>query len=156
MGVCVKMKFREAVLRWWRNRVGKSLSLPQIHQKIISMLSNFHKTSSECRQKTPGTRKGSPCSLKGGRTRYKKTRRETKELGTETCPGEGVKEKLPNTRKSSHGRVYGEFWNLRGQHNLEKKHIICAKPQLSVEKQPTCSHLPPARGSWTGRHRLRA
>ena len=35
-----------AVLRWWRNRMGRPLSPPQIHQKIIWMLSNFHKTTS--------------------------------------------------------------------------------------------------------------
>ena len=27
--------------------------------------------------------------------------------------------KFPNTRKPSHQRVCGEFWNLRGQHNPE-------------------------------------
>ena len=50
------------------------------------------------------------------------TKRETKELGMETCPREGVmKEKFPNSRKLSHWRACGEFWNLRGQHNKEKK-----------------------------------
>ena len=40
----------------------------------------------------------------------------------ETHPGEGVmKEKYPNTRKPSHRWVCGEFWKLRGQHNLEQK-----------------------------------
>ena len=53
-----------------------------------------------------------------------------------TCPREGVvkEEKLPNTRKPSHHRVYGEFGNLKGQHNQEgkkknkkqTKHRICA------------------------------
>ena len=32
------------------------------------MLSNFHKTTSECWWRTPRTQKGSPFSLKGGRT----------------------------------------------------------------------------------------
>ena len=60
----VKIDFRSAwwggrgvVLRWWRNRMGKSLSPPQIHWKIIWTLSKFHKTTSECWQSTPGTRK---------------------------------------------------------------------------------------------------
>ena len=45
-----------------------------------------------------------------------------KVLGMETCPREGVmKEKFSNMRKTSHRRVCGEFWNLRGQHNLEGK-----------------------------------
>ena len=41
----------------------------------------------------------------------------------ETLSGEGVmkEEKFPNTRKLSHWQVYGEFWNLRGQHNQEEK-----------------------------------
>ena len=52
-----------------------------------------------------------------------------------TSPREGVvkEEKLPNTRKPSHQQVYGEFGNLKGQHNQEgkkqkkkKKHRICA------------------------------
>ena len=40
-----------------------------------------------------------------------------------THPGEGVmkEEKFPNTRKPSHNRVCGEFWNLRAQHNREEK-----------------------------------
>ena len=32
-----------------------------------------------------------------------------------------MKEKFPNTRKPSHNRVCGEFWNLKGQHNPEEK-----------------------------------
>ena len=50
-------------------------------------------------------------------------KRETKELGTETRPREGVmkEEKFPNTRKRSHQWVYGEFWNFRGEHNREGK-----------------------------------
>ena len=76
--------------RWGRNRTGRPLSLPQIHQKIIWMLSNYHNTTSEHWQRTPGTQKGSPFSSKGGRTKYKKRKRETKELGMETQPREGV------------------------------------------------------------------
>ena len=62
-------------------------------------------------------------SLKGGRTKHKKIKRKIKELGMETHPGKGVikEEKFANTRKPSHWRVCGEFWNLRGQHNQEEK-----------------------------------
>ena len=50
------------------------------------------------------------------------TKRETKELGTETHPGEGVmKVNFPSTRKPSHRQVFEEFWNLREKHNLEEK-----------------------------------
>ena len=47
--------------------MGKSLSPPQIHQKINWKLSKFHKTTSERWQRTPGTQKGSPFSSKGER-----------------------------------------------------------------------------------------
>ena len=30
-------------------------------------------------------------------------------------------ENFPNSRKSPHEQVCGEFWNLRGQHNWEEK-----------------------------------
>ena len=59
------------VLRLWKNRMGRPLSPSQIHQKIIWTLSKFHKTTSERWQRTPGTQKGSPLSLKWGRTKYK-------------------------------------------------------------------------------------
>ena len=40
----------------------------------------------------------------------------------ETHPGEGgMKEKFPHSRKPSHRHECGKFWNLRGQHNWEKK-----------------------------------
>ena len=50
------------VLRWQRNRTRRLLSLPQIHQKAIWTLRNFHKTTSEHWRRTPGTHKGSPLS----------------------------------------------------------------------------------------------
>ena len=55
-----------AVSRWRRNRMGRPLSPPQIHPKIIWMLSNFYKRASECWQRTPGTHRGSPISSKRG------------------------------------------------------------------------------------------
>ena len=86
------------------------------------MLSSFHKTIAEPWRKTPSTQKGSPFSLKEGRTKQK-TKRDTKELGTETGPGEGVvmEEKFPNSRKPSLRWVCGEFRNFSGQHKQEKK-----------------------------------
>ena len=58
-----------------------------------------------------------------------KIKRETKQLGMETHPGEGVMKKFPNTRKPSHRQFCGELWNLRGQHNQEGKkkqtHRMC-------------------------------
>ena len=51
------------VPRWQRNGMGRPLSPQQIHQKIIWMLSNFHKTTSERWWRTPDTQKGSPITL---------------------------------------------------------------------------------------------
>ena len=51
--------------RWWKNVTGRPLTPPQIQQKIIWMLSNFHKTTSECWWSTPGTQKGNPIFSKG-------------------------------------------------------------------------------------------
>ena len=87
------------------------------------MLSNFPKTTSEHWRRTPGTQKGSPFSSKGGRAKYK-TQKYRQELGMETHPEEGVvkeEQLFPNSRKTSHWWVCGEFWNLKGQHNPEEK-----------------------------------
>ena len=69
---------RGVVLRRWRNRMGRPLSPPQIHQKNIWTLSKFHKTTSECWQGTSGTQKSSPLSLKGGRKIYKRQKKNDK------------------------------------------------------------------------------
>ena len=98
----LKICMLRAVLRWLRNRMGRPLSPLQIHQKIIWILSNFHKTTSNCWQRTPGTQQGSAFSSKWGTTKYKR-QKERQELRIDTCPWEGVvKEKFPNTRKPSH------------------------------------------------------
>ena len=41
-----------------------------------------------------------------------------------------MKEKLPHSRKPSHRRVCGEVWNLRKQHNWEKKKPIVYTPMF--------------------------
>ena len=76
----------------------------------------------------------------------------------ETCSGEGVvkEENFPNTRKPSHQRVCGEFWNLRGQHNQEggkKTHRICAL--TTAPSGEIAQTLASATSEW-GRHRLHA
>ena len=55
---------------------------------------------------------------------------ENKDLGMETCPGEGVmkEEKFPHNRKPSHRWVCGEFWNLRRQRNWEREKKKKKKP----------------------------
>ena len=42
----------------------RPLSPTQIHQENILTLSKFHKTTSECQQRTSGTQKSSPLSSK--------------------------------------------------------------------------------------------
>ena len=44
--------------------MGRPLSPPQIHRKIIWTLSKYHKTTSEHSWRTPGTQKGSHCLQK--------------------------------------------------------------------------------------------
>ena len=47
-GVTLKIhfyKFLGMVPRWWRNKTGSTFSPPQIHQKIIWMMSKFHKAT---------------------------------------------------------------------------------------------------------------
>ena len=44
--------------------MGRLLSLPQIHQNNIWILRKFHKTTSECWQRTSGTRKAAHCLRK--------------------------------------------------------------------------------------------
>ena len=50
-------------------------------------------------------------------------KKETKEVESELRCGKGVlkREKFPNTRKHSSGRVCGETWKHRGQHNRDEK-----------------------------------
>ena len=62
-------------------------------------------------------------------------------LNTEICPREGVvkEEKFPHTRKPSHWQVYGEFWNLGGQHHGEEK----------VNKAHSLTTTPSGEVAWT-------
>ena len=70
--IFIKRLFRPPSQRWQRNRTGRPLSRPQIHQKIIWTLRKFHKTTYVHWQRAPGTHKDSPLSLKGDRTKYKR------------------------------------------------------------------------------------
>ena len=70
------------------------------------------------------TQKGSPLSSKGGRAKYKRSKRETKEVGTEIHPGKGVLKKREVSKYQetlSPWWVCGEPWNLSGQNNWEEK-----------------------------------
>ena len=50
--------------KWQRIRTERPLSPPKIHQKNISTLSKFYKTTSECWQRTSGTQKADHCLQK--------------------------------------------------------------------------------------------
>ena len=71
----IKSHLLGAVLRWQRNRTGRPLSPSQIHQKNISMLSKFHKTTSECWQRTSGTQQSRSLASKTGRKKYKRRKK---------------------------------------------------------------------------------
>ena len=88
-----------------------------------------------------------------------KDKKKDKRVRDETWPGErAVKEKFPNTRKPSYQWVYGEFWNLRGQHNQEgtktnKTHRIHA---LTTTPNREIAHTITSATSKRGRYRLHA
>ena len=70
--------------------MGRPLYPPQIHQKNISTLSKFHKTTFECWQRTSGTQQSRSLASKTGRKKYNKMKKETKEVGRELRPRKGI------------------------------------------------------------------
>ena len=56
--------------------MGRPLFPPQFHQKNISTLSKFYKTTSECWQRTSGTQKSRSLSSKTGRKNTKVEKRD--------------------------------------------------------------------------------
>ena len=79
--------------------MGRPLSPSKIHQKNISMLSKFHKTTSECWQRTSGTQQSRSLASKTGRKKYNKTKKETMEVGRELRPGKGIPSREGNLKK---------------------------------------------------------
>ena len=82
-----KLRNRRAVLRWQRNRTGRSLSPSQIPQKNISKLSKLHKTTSECWQRTSGNQKSRPLFSKTGRKKYKRWKKRQRRWQGRSIPG---------------------------------------------------------------------
>ena len=74
-----------------------------------------------------------PFSWKGSKTRYK---REKKKKDKRVREGVVKEEKFPHSRKSSHRCVCEEFWNLRRQHNQEKKQTN----KKNTEYTPNCNY----------------
>ena len=94
-----RVNFRRVVLRWRRNRTRRLLFPPQIHQKNISMLSKFYKTTSECSQRTSGTQKSRSFTSKTGRKNIKDEKRD--KGGKEGAPSQ---EGSPIPGRESHPR----------------------------------------------------
>ena len=80
--------------------MGRPLSPSKIHQKNISTLSKFHKTTSECWQRISGTQQSRSVASKTGRKKYNKTKKETKEVRRELHPEKGIlsREETPKKR----------------------------------------------------------
>ena len=79
--------------------MGRPLSPSKIHQKNISVLNKFHKTTSECWQRTSGNQKSRSLASKTGRKKYNKTKKEIKEVGRELHPGKGSLSREGNFKK---------------------------------------------------------
>ena len=114
--------------------MGRPLSPLQIHQKNISTLSKFHKTTSECWQRTSGTQKSRSLSSKTGRKNIKDEKGDKgggegapswegkPVLGREARPGKGIlrrevskhQETLPAESVASLGNTEG---NITGRKN---------------------------------------
>ena len=68
-----------------------------------------------------------------------------------------MKKKFLYNRKPSHRCVYGEIWNLRGQHKSEtikkKTHYV---PNYNCQQRSglDASHPPAVSRGWTGSHGL--
>ena len=86
--VLLKKNRQRELRRWQRNRTGRPVSPSQIHQKNISMLSKFHKTTSECWQRTSGTQKSGSLSSKQVGKNIKDEKRD--KGGRESRPGKGI------------------------------------------------------------------
>ena len=94
--------FRGVVLGWWRNRTGRPLSPPQIHQKNIWTLSKFHKTTSECWKRTSGTQKSNPTLQKEVGKNIKDKKRDKR--GRDGAPSQ--EGSLKNREVSKHQETF--------------------------------------------------
>ena len=108
-------------LRWQKNRTGRPLSPPRIHQKIIWTLSKHHKQlliTSRGHQ----TPEKQPISMKGGRTKYKRWKRDNRvrdrDLSWEGSLNRGSFQTPGNPLTGGPG---GSFQFLGGQPNWEEK-----------------------------------
>ena len=74
----IKYKKRGGASKWWRSKMWRSPSSPQIHQKYIYTWNNSYRTPTECWQKTSDLPKGKKLLTYLGRPKIKE-KTETKE-----------------------------------------------------------------------------
>lgn len=105
----------EAVLRW-KGMVGRPF--PLFIKRSFEMLSNFHKTTECYEHQAPGKAAHSP--LKGGGTKYKKTKKKRQKLGQRPISRkESQKKELKHPGNPSHLQVCGEGLESQKTYNWE-------------------------------------
>ena len=96
--------------RWRRNRTGRPLSPSQIHQKNILTLSKFHKTTSECWQRTSVTQQSGSLASKTGRNNYKRWKKRQRRWGGSSVPGRESRpgKRLLKSEVSKHKETFSQ------------------------------------------------
>ena len=119
------------------------------------MLSTFHRTTSECWLRTPGTQKGSAFSSKGSRTKYKRQKERQNSQGWRPVLGRESRRRksfqtagnpLINGSVGSFGISQG---NITGREKKKKKkkknpQNTCLTTTPGEEVAQTLKRLPPA------------
>ena len=91
MGYGNKILKREAMdalgtrRRWWKSKMRRSPSSPQIHQKYIYTWNCSYRTPTECWQKTSNLPKGKKLPMYLGRAKEERKKRD-KRIGTGPAP----------------------------------------------------------------------
>ena len=97
------------------------------------MLSNFPKTTSEHWRRTPGTQKGSPISLKGGRTKYKRQKKKQKFTDRDPSWGRGCEGGAVVSKQQENLSLVGLWGVLESQRapypGGKKKQQYCSSPK---------------------------
>ena len=112
----------KVVLRWWRNRKGRPLFPHKFIKRTFECWAISTKQLLKAGRGHQTARKAAHPLLKEVGQNIKDKKRD-KRVRTESRPEEEIvkEEKFPNRSKPSHQRICGEFSNIRGQHNQEKR-----------------------------------
>jgi len=102
------------------------------------MLCNFHKTTSECWQRTPGTQKGNSFSLKGGRIKHKRKKERRFRDGYPSWGGSCEGGEVATVGNPLRGRSVGSFGISEGNITGRKK----------TKKQKTTHYAPNHHCQW--------